>query len=564
MRRKVAIPIALYDVRFETRRGRPFSGLERLILDAIVDDAGELHELEQMFGVHRRIVVETVVTLVQAGWVAVTSGGDLVPTSLGVEAAGLEGVPRTTVVDPTRRQVVMMDQVGGAVALKYEASYVPRRRAENLADEILPRRVHRGNLEPLEVQHLLPARIGEWVSWIDPDIRLVSNNAHYVVGEFDFSRNTIVNVPAAFVDSLPTDLINQATSARGILHVAEDDDVAHADEWQGRWVADVSTDDLTVGCAAHHDLIVDALQHSAQTRVLIASAFVGRNRLRKIAPSLHAALIRGVDVDLVWGYDSEDSKERVADLIQIAQTAETINAPGRLTFNRSAAGSHMKVLAFDRDPGAWEVTIGSHNWLSAAVDGDTVDISITVRHPGVTAEVGRLVAESMRPEIESDGRSRSFWAALGHNLITQPEESTEGTAVTVVAGRSHEITLRAALRRARRRLLITSHQYGQLAHRRLAAASGASREDKFIGLVFIGEFQDDVDREDAANAVAECGLHLRQRKTIHAKVIVNDDEVTIGSYNFMSADAAGSARRQRELSVTLQNADIAAAVLQNL
>ena len=96
MRTRIAIPVALYPVRYETRRGRPYSGFERLVLDAVADGAGDIGELEELFGVHRRIVVECVVTLVQAGWVAVAADGALVATAAGREAAHIGGIPRTT------------------------------------------------------------------------------------------------------------------------------------------------------------------------------------------------------------------------------------------------------------------------------------------------------------------------------------------------------------------------------------------------------------------------------------------------------------------------------------
>ncbi len=551
VRTRIAIPVALYTVRYETRRGRPYSGFERLVLDAVADGAGDIGELEELFGVHRRIVVECVVTLVQAGWVAVAADGALVATAAGREAAHIGGIPRTTEVNAIHAEIVLLDQHRGGLALRSDATYTNRGRAEKYADVMLARKIHRRSLEPLEVQHLLRTRHGEWISWIDPIIQLSTNNLHYVVGELDSANGTIVNVPAAFLDALPEDLVEDVAEATSAVSVEGDDDSYHS---RSRWITAVDPSDVVVGTAEHSELLEGVLKEGARSRVLIASAFLSAERLTHLGPSLHAALLRGVDIDLLWGYDTPDAAERVAQLDQVVQTAEMLKAPGRLTYNRSAAQSHIKVLAFDSQPGTWSVVVGSHNWLSARPGGDLVDISIGLQHPGIAAEIGTLVSEAMRTDTGADGRSCAFWRNLGSSIVNDPGEPDAGKPVNVVSGRSHEIVLRNALRRSRSRLTISSHQFGSVARRRLAARSAPV---DFSGRVCVADFHDDLAQADADRLAASAGLALETHPTLHAKVIVSDDEVTIGSYNYLSTDTAGAATRHRELSVTVSDGALA-------
>jgi hypothetical protein len=61
------LPIARYRVVYQVASGRPFSSFERLLLKAIKDGHGSVPALAKMFCIHRRMIVEGLVTLMQAG-----------------------------------------------------------------------------------------------------------------------------------------------------------------------------------------------------------------------------------------------------------------------------------------------------------------------------------------------------------------------------------------------------------------------------------------------------------------------------------------------------------------
>ena len=72
----VLIPVSRFRVAYEIARGRPYSRLERRVLEAIADGGATLHALTTTFKVHERLLIESVVTLVNVGWVAVTGGAE--------------------------------------------------------------------------------------------------------------------------------------------------------------------------------------------------------------------------------------------------------------------------------------------------------------------------------------------------------------------------------------------------------------------------------------------------------------------------------------------------------
>src|SRR6266849_5561125 len=111
------LPVSLYKVKFKVAAGRPFSRFERLILKAIDAGTNELDDLVKLFCVHRRMVVEGLVTLMQAGWVSLESQTNqfgLTPSGIGASKQEQSLPPLLHTED--RWQIVVMERVAGQVA----------------------------------------------------------------------------------------------------------------------------------------------------------------------------------------------------------------------------------------------------------------------------------------------------------------------------------------------------------------------------------------------------------------------------------------------------------------
>jgi hypothetical protein len=116
MRTRIAVPVAVFSVSYELRSGRPYSSFERLVLRAIVEGVTSLGDLEAAFAVHRRVLVESVITLVHAGWVALGGGDvDLVATPAGHAAVASDRPPSTVTIRRPPPVRVLMEQVHGAL-----------------------------------------------------------------------------------------------------------------------------------------------------------------------------------------------------------------------------------------------------------------------------------------------------------------------------------------------------------------------------------------------------------------------------------------------------------------
>ena len=113
----VLLPVSRYRVRYQVASGRPYSFFERFVLEGVRDGYSSLEKLEQTYRVHRRVIIEALVTLVQAGWIAIDrTTHELVLSASGKDAVEQpDGLPKSIVVlDQT--DFVLGERVQGQVA----------------------------------------------------------------------------------------------------------------------------------------------------------------------------------------------------------------------------------------------------------------------------------------------------------------------------------------------------------------------------------------------------------------------------------------------------------------
>src|SRR6185312_9358843 len=129
----IFLPVARYRVEFQVASGRPFSTFERLVLAAINEGRRTLNDLAPIFGVHQRLIVEAVVTLMQAGWVSLGAKSyEFSVTPAGKLACGEQKELPPTIVLDTRVNTIVMEKVTGQIARNNEVDFYPRARLRKL------------------------------------------------------------------------------------------------------------------------------------------------------------------------------------------------------------------------------------------------------------------------------------------------------------------------------------------------------------------------------------------------------------------------------------------------
>ena len=551
---EVQIPVTRFAVAYETGGARPYSGFERLLLQAIDGGASGLDELTSVFAVPSRLVVEGVVTLIQAGWVGLAPADNALLTTATGSAAVRSGEPPVTLQTKRPHPLhVVMERVSGAYCRNADVTLVPNSSLRTPNGESVIRlepQIHDNQVDAGDVRSLLRVSPGEWVRWISPDSILVSKGSQSAIARYDVEAGRLTNVPDGFRRSLEPLLIGKfgppKTAQSPQLELPVD---------VRRCKVQLGEDDLIVNAAAHDALLREALD-SAQSHFVACSAFANPGVLMGLLPHLAAAVQRGVTVDLLWGYSGTDDAG-VVEYVKKLQY-DYRDAPGQLMCNAAPSGSHAKLLIWDSPDQSVNACIGSYNWLSAGAHS-LGELSVRLNHPNLVADLARFVADRWAeiPGARLDVAQRrwhqlsSTWEQLG----TEVGEPVAGTTASLVFGRGHEAALRRALVDPDPgRLIINSHRVADVGLRRLQAGIPVARSP-VTGVVVAGELLPDVTESSIRATTEQLGLRYLQRP-VHAKLLIHADTVLIGSYNFLSADPPSRGGRARELSIRLDGTDV--------
>ena len=516
---------------------------------------GSLDELCDTFRIHRRLLIEALVTLTRAGWLAVSSvpSKSFIITPEGCQALLSGDSPSSLLIQP-KETCVLTERLTGQTLSYRDLRYVSERELEVLkADYVrLTPRVSDQHVDGSVVQHLLQRAQGEWIRWIGP-IDLVGRDFHWLPVTADLKAGSISGLPDGW-RHLNEILIEEAgRRATTMLTVAGS--AVWFQQSSGRpagqeapklatpeWLVTLTAPDFLHGSIAHERYVRQVLQ-SATSSVFIASAFVGTLRLDAIGDALAEALHRGVSVDLLWGYGA--TREALNWLAKQAADAKRQACPGRLRFNRNPSESHAKLVIWDRSQNEFEACIGSCNWLSfgpaAPSTCECSEVSVKVSRPGLVAQLGRCAASLCEATREVLSAVPSRWQRVAADLdrleSTEPFTQAVNAKLKLIFDHEHEWALREWLRTAQQRLLVASHRIGPVAATRLVAAEGRTRDPNFSYAVVFGYTElDAVQLEQVHQMVGNAGGSLLHAPHQHAKVIVCDDLACVSSYNFLSSD----------------------------
>jgi hypothetical protein len=418
----VLVPVSRFRVAYEIARGRPYSRLERRVLEAIAERGVTLRDLTATFQVHERLLVESVVTLVNAGWVAVAGGTEatFVLTAEGKAAADTGRDPVSVVVSQARPQIVLLERVTGQLARHSETrSY----RREDLADvwasaAFVRSRIPRNTLDEARVQKLLPSGPGEWIRWVGP-ITLASKNTHFVPVDVSAETDQVHGLPPAWLESVAPHAIAAARQrrvrnaehavrparpkdteparlpprtsprARRTSFVSVADQAARQPPQRAQ-VA-LRRDDVLIGAEAHDRALAAALD-SAAGNLLIATPSIEPDRLTAFLADATGAVKRHVRVDILPGGTRDTFQQpAVLDAINRAGYQAAGNeARALLRSGRQATGSGASLLLYDEGPGQLVAVVGDHDWLGTP--STSTPVSIRIADQRVVGNLARAAA----------------------------------------------------------------------------------------------------------------------------------------------------------------------------
>jgi hypothetical protein len=408
------LPITRYRVDYQVASGRPFSSFERLLLKSVKSGYGTVPDLAQIFCVHRRLIVEGLVTLMQAGWVSLGSDeGHFILSPSGEIASAGRTLPDTIAISD-RHLTVVVEKVTGQVARNNEIDFYTRSNLRTLWNGgVALRKGDISNIvDPGLVAGLLSHQPTEWIRWIGP-IAVLSDNAAFAVIDVDTNTERIGGIPKSWESLLLEPCIEQVR--RKERKLAESSQVLDDEELRQlvrRDVIVVTEDEygkddtgwapalLDGGDILHdtsqHEAALTTLIENAESYVALALPSFSQAGIVDLLPKLSNAVSRGLLVNLFFGQlpDKGDVDGRLGlDLLKKLEYDSTHSSEaGRLAVaSRESECSSSIALADTREgPSA---ILGVYPWASVPLDQNLRYLSIKVSEPRAVARLCELLAD---------------------------------------------------------------------------------------------------------------------------------------------------------------------------
>lgn len=544
----VAIPVIKDSRKFHLEKGRRWTVVEHILLEALAKQDWSIKDLTDASSLPRRVVLEVVIRLMRVGWVELRSqakGVVFSSTPRGRVYATREELPPVT-RSTSRYMGYVVDLFSGSVfrardlTTLTEEQWKQRRLQSTWAE--LPSHLDQRNALPdiriladklLESdEHLTRVEVQDWRPRRLVALMQVRN------GQIDGGLNDII------AEDLKQAILAAANStsrnmppvfARPKMDGAFKNRVSYADH-----PISFRNDDLVMGGDGHRDVIRQAVSKTRH-RLILHSTFIRADKIDEFMEWFQQPVQKGAIVDILWGQSRE--KNGVNDTRQAALALkEAIAQKGlqdRIRIHTSSTRSHSKLILHDTgDPSRFQAVIGSCNWLYS--DFTSFDVSIRLRDPHIVADVAFEFTELARPRDGQIPELSVELARLGRNLLSMPQPVSSRAKARLVAAPEHAGIFTDVRESARDRVLLLSHRLDAAAKPAVIKLSSTGQAGGASRLDAIYERADSITPEVAQEFeiwAKSHGVVLKQRAKSHGKVLAWDaDNLLVTSLNILSAD----------------------------
>lgn len=586
----VLLPVSRFRVKYEVASGRPFSRFEHLILLAVEQGATQLEALKTTFSVHPRLIVEALVTLTHAGWLAVGDSPEIgfLLTAEGQEAVKGGGIP-TTIITSARTTFVGLERMTGQIISNREVNFPSRRDLKDVLKDalMLHAKVTEGHLDEGQVQHFLPRQQGEWVRWVGP-IDMISKDNHFLPVAVNLQTSGVVGIPDRWEPALKP-LVLQAAERLGKegtasgLHYSEHDllprSVRNANKFghskidnANGWETSIDSADFLATTNEHESYLSDVLT-SSDTSVFISSAFLNRESISHLLPLLRKALERGLRIDLLWGFETEKAggQGTLDALGRLIYESKKEGLPGLLRVNRSPSHSHAKFVIRDMGDGIFEACVGSYNWFARSQVSDRdhasvpLDVSLRVNEPNAVAAICRYAAvlwSGVRSELltSTADRWRRNAADLELRATSHSRRGTDSNArIKPLMDYGHIPAVSGFCEAKSDGLMVFGRRLGTagitlVEHCIPQLKSKSSRLEIRYGTTDLSE----AELSDLQALYSTTGIKFEQVSQLHTRLLLGTNRAIITSYDFLSKSLPGRASRSREVGIAIEGEAVSA------
>ena len=433
------IPLAQNRVRFSRASGRRFHVVDQMLLGAIRSgDANTVGQMQSIFRLPRRMIVEVLVTLLEDN--AIQLQGDSVDafelTEVAVEAlrAGQQ-TPRTGFHLEEKSTTVVMERLTGALIHRNDIPLSSKsdlrktgiwERAWPLPSEHEPDVADEGEVRPF----IRPGR-DHWLYRI-LDVEMAGDGSYWLPVDVDLDQGEIAGVPYGWQARLRPVLLDFAARAPRELFSSWrfwTRSEASAPAEQDGWGVDLKDSDLVLSAAQHIETLRGALAAvPAQSCIFIGSPLYHPKWLEPgVREALREAVLRGVHVDLLWGSMESGAGPGGTPLDEVRKLEDdlrAVRAPGTIRFNSRPHSCRASVLVVSTPDSAW-ACVSSYPWLGRHRNG--LYCGVRISHPGPVAEIcwstAALLIDGGQKLMTSPYRWRTIAGRLERMLADTPQSA---------------------------------------------------------------------------------------------------------------------------------------------
>jgi hypothetical protein len=552
------LPIARYRVDYQIASGRPFSSFERFLLRAVREGHGSVPKLARMFCIHRRLIVEGLVTLMQAGWVSLgAQEAQFVLSPSGEVACDSNSLP-TTIAVSDRHLTIIVEKVSGQVGRSNEVDFYTRAKLANLWDGgVLLRKGDISNIvDPGLVSSLIPHQPTEWIRWIGP-VNVVSDNAAFAVIDVDTEAQRISGIPKAWESLLITYCLDQVRRRevqiaeagapfedrelrelvrRDLVEPLDEESYEVDSEWGPATL--VSSDILWT--VPDHEEALKSLIDRAETYLAIASPELSASGIAELLPTLRYALGRGLLVNIFLGQipkrDNSQAWAALEDLRKLEYDSTRERGDGRLAVAAQETECATNLALGDTKDGPTAI-LGTYAWTAMHSADNRPCISVRLSDSWAVGRLCELLADfsSADERLRLDGGFVRLKKAAGELRQHAQGCSTRGGGsleARILLERDHQQAVQFVTATAKESLsvatndLVAASQSGWLA----MAALASERLGAKVQIDYDSPVEPPAEFVDLA-LLNKYGATFERKRSIDGAIIIGDsDYVLISNY----------------------------------
>ncbi len=543
MNTRVAFPVLLLKLNLTLEKGRRWSVVEHLILHSLCQRPQSAAELAAAGNLPRRLVIETVILLMRAGWVELQQIDDqhgFRATAAGRKAVDQDPLPAISRL-LKRSASIAIDKISCTVFRTRDLNLVNRRRLQKIKKQgeltILPLADSEPPIQSLQ---------GEMIERVLEHDETCCSVA--LRGGQPVNLYALVTVREESIKGLPDgtpqvlkDAIIRAATKRVSSTATPSARTARETFEERQRIFNIIFDNrnLVLG-GDEHKAAFERLVREAQSRIVIHSTFISADRFRDLLPMLDDAAHRGVKIDILWGQSSIIDGSTAEEVRSCRDMLADNALKEQIRLHSFSTKSHAKLLLADNGKQQMTGIIGSCNWLSSSFD--SFEASLRFSDTRMIAEVAQCLATlACGPNDHWRELTRDL-AVLAANCRKRAQATTSDTMASMVLGAQHGDYIRRARDNAERRIVVGSHRLGGSAETSVFVPAQAASDQGIEVVVYYGRTSGPASGTDPEKNIRDGianGLRIQRIRNprMHAKFLVwDDDHLLITSQNWLSAD----------------------------